>query len=206
MIRLVVRQAASLLLTYPGPGWPDRLDLVRETLARVPAPATRPLLRFCAYAESADPLDLADRYVATFDRTGRRTLHMTYYTDGDTRRRGVSLAAVKALYRSCGWQSGDAELPDFLPLMLEFAARCPEQGERLLRDHRAGLDLLAAALRKYHSPYADVLDAVRATLPDATARERRTVRAMAEAGPPAESVGLDPYPTVTQQPSQGARR
>ncbi len=206
MIRTVIHQAASLLLTYPGPGWPERLNLVREALTPLPGQQARSLLRFCAHAASADPLDLAGRYVATFDRSGRRTLHLTYYTDGDTRRRGASLARLKALYRSHGWRPEDEELPDFLPVMLEFAARCPEPGERLLRDHRAALDLLASALRRYGSPYTDVLDAVRATLPSATAQEQRTLGALAEAGPPVESVGLDPYPAFTQQPGQGARR
>ncbi|GAA3129516.1 nitrate reductase molybdenum cofactor assembly chaperone [Streptosporangium carneum] len=205
MSRVVVRQAASLLLAYPGPDWPRRLDLVRRALAPLSGPETRSLLLFCDHAAFEDPLDLAGRYVATFDRSGRRTLHLTYYTDGDTRRRGASLAGIKALYRSCGWRPDDAELPDFLPLMLEFAARCPDQGERLLREHRAALDLLATALRKHRSPYADVVDAVRATLPAATARERRAAAETA-AGPPSESVGIDPYPLVPQPSRQGARR
>ncbi|MER7134647.1 nitrate reductase molybdenum cofactor assembly chaperone [Streptosporangium saharense] len=204
----LLHQAASLLLTYPGPAWPDTLDLVRRALPADRSPAARLLLRFCDHAAEQDPFDLASRYVTTFDRSGRRTLHLTYYTDGDTRRRGASLARIKALYRDGGWRPDEAELPDFLPLMLEFAARRPESGGPLLREHRAALDLLAAALHKHRSPYADVLDAVRATLPPATARERRTAGEIAQAGPPSESVGLDlaPYPTVTQHSSQGARR
>ncbi|MEU1882399.1 nitrate reductase molybdenum cofactor assembly chaperone [Streptosporangium sp. NPDC020072] len=208
MNHAVVHQAASLLLAYPGPDWPGHLDLVGRALAVVPAPPARLLLRFRDHVREQDTLDLAARYVTTFDRSGRRTLHLTYYTDGDTRRRGASLAEIKALYRASGWRPEEAELPDFLPLMLEFAARCPERGGPLLRGHRAALDLLSAALHKYRSPYADVLDAVRATLPQASARERRAVGEIAQAGPPSESVGLDltPYPTVTQHSSQGARR
>ncbi|MGI5327078.1 respiratory nitrate reductase subunit gamma [Actinomadura nitritigenes] len=70
----------------------------------------------------------------------RRTLDLTYHTDGDTRRRGGSLARLKGVLHEHGWEPGERRLPDFLPVLLEFAARCPDPGERLLREHRPGND------------------------------------------------------------------
>jgi nitrate reductase delta subunit len=69
---------------------------------------------------------------------------------------------------------------------------------RLLREHRAGLELLRLALRDAGSPYAAVLDAVSATLPDPSPRDRDAVARLAAQGPPVEEVGMDgdlgPYP------------
>ncbi|WP_157253844.1 nitrate reductase molybdenum cofactor assembly chaperone [Nonomuraea typhae] len=186
---MIVHQAASLLLCYPGDDWPGRRALVEDALREVRGEAAALLRAFCATAIA--PLDLARTYVATFDRSNRRTLHMTYYTDGDTRRRGMSLARLKALYRAHGWLPDTAELPDFLPLMLEFAARCPGPGTDLLHAHRPGIDVLSANLSGYGGPYAGVLQAVAASLGDPTPAQRRLARAITTGGPPAETVGIE---------------
>ncbi|GAA1106403.1 nitrate reductase molybdenum cofactor assembly chaperone [Streptomyces javensis] len=188
-----VRQAAALLLGYPGPDWPARHALVRDCLTELSIPAAAPLLRFCATVDGVPLLDLAAAYVRTFDRSRRRTLHLTYYTDGDTRRRGSTLAALKARYRAHGWAPPEDELPDHLPLMLEFAARCPDPGTRLLRDHRAALELLRMSLTDHGSPYADVLRAVCDTLPGPSPADRAAALALARGGPPTETVGLAPF-------------
>ncbi|WNM29008.1 nitrate reductase molybdenum cofactor assembly chaperone [Streptomyces sp. Li-HN-5-11] len=164
-----VRQAASLLLDYPDQAWPGRRDQVAEAIGRLPGEAPELLLGFCRWSAGVPLLDLAARYVTTFDRSRRRTLHLTHYTDGDTRRRGASLAALKARYRQHGWEPAGGELPDHLPALLEFAARCPDAGDALLHEHRGALGLLAHGLTAHHSPYADVVRAVQATLPAAPA-------------------------------------
>ncbi|SEU27786.1 nitrate reductase molybdenum cofactor assembly chaperone [Nonomuraea wenchangensis] len=114
--------------------------------------------------------------------------YLTYYADGDTRRRGASLAALKRRYRAAGWELMEDELPDFLPVVLEFAA-LDATGAEVLREHRVGLELLRAALERRGSPYALVVGAVCGTLPPATAEQRAEVRRLAAGGPPAESVG-----------------
>ncbi|MFJ8002079.1 nitrate reductase molybdenum cofactor assembly chaperone [Streptomyces sp. NPDC096310] len=188
-----VHQSAGLLLGYPDAEWPARLALVSDCLAQFSGPGTRPLLRFCAAVRDTSVLELAERYVLTFDRSRRRTLHLTYYTDGDTRRRGASLADWKAGYRARGWEPPEDELPDYLPLALEFAARCPEPGTGLLQEHRAGLELLRMALADFGSPYADVLLAVCETLPGPSPADRAAALRLARSGPPVELVGLAPF-------------
>ncbi len=194
MTTALIHQAASLLLLHPGPDWPERLHLVTDALDTATGPAAGCLTRFRAAVDGVPALELSARYVATFDRSRRRTLHLTYYTDGDTRRRGQSLLTWRRLYRAHGWQPPADELPDFLPLALEFAARCPEPGRRALHDHRAALELLRLALRDHRSPYADVLEAVCHTLPGASPADRAAALRLARTGPPAETVGLLPFP------------
>jgi nitrate reductase molybdenum cofactor assembly chaperone NarJ/NarW len=159
-----VHQAAALLLHYPDQRWPARRALVLESIGSLSGPAAAPLLRFCRRTEDVPLLDLAAQYATTFDRSGRRTLHLTHYTDGDARRRGASLAALKSRYRQHGWQPRGGEPPDHLPAVLEFAARCPAAGRAVLHEHRGALGLLAAGLAAHGSPYLDVIRAVRATL------------------------------------------
>ncbi|MEV0234470.1 nitrate reductase molybdenum cofactor assembly chaperone [Nonomuraea sp. NPDC050786] len=185
----LIHQAASLLLCYPGEDWPRRLELVRAALDPVRRGPAGRLRAFCADAAALSPLVAGAEYVSTFDRTRRRTLHMTYYADGDTRRRGQSLVDIKTVYRAHGWEPDTGELPDFLPVMLEFAARVPDAGSRLLREHRPGLDLLLAGLVSHRSRYAAVVEAVAATLPRPTPADRRVTGELAVLGPPQESVG-----------------
>ncbi|GAA2577945.1 MULTISPECIES: nitrate reductase molybdenum cofactor assembly chaperone [Streptomyces] len=205
----VVFQAAALLLGYPDQDWPRRPRTVRETVAGLPGGEIRLLLSFCAEAEREDPLTLAARYVATFDRSRRRCLYLTYYTDGDTRRRGAALARIKSEYRTHGWLPPDDELPDFLPLMLEFAARVPEAGTALLTDYRAAIEVLRYALEAHRSPHAHLLQAVCRCLPGQAPASREEALRLTRTGPPTEAVGLEPlapFPARPRSDDQGARR
>lgn len=202
----VVHQAASLLLCYPGDDWPQRLETVHRAVRHVRGTGSALLAGFCSALRSADPLTLAAQYVATFDRSRRRSLYLTYYTDGDTRRRGASLARLKDHYRDHGWLPPEDELPDFLPLMLEFAARSPEPGLRLLSEHRPAVEVLRHALVAHRSPYADVLQAVCGTLPGPAPASREEALRIARNGPPAETVGLEPFPAQHGHVTRGTRR
>ncbi|MEW2287530.1 nitrate reductase molybdenum cofactor assembly chaperone [Streptomyces sp. NPDC047841] len=196
----LIHQAASLLLHHPADDWPAVAALVSEELKDLPGRPAELLRTFCGSVSTAGVLELSARYISTFDRSRRRTLHLTYYTDGDTRRRGASLLRWRELYTTHGWEPPADELPDFLPLALEFAARCPEPGRQALQDHRAALELLRLALREHRSPYADVLEAVCGTLPGASPADRAAALRLARTGPPAEPVGLLPFPAVPPAP------
>ncbi|WP_020551938.1 nitrate reductase molybdenum cofactor assembly chaperone [Embleya scabrispora] len=102
----------------------------------------------------------------------------------------------------------NAELPDHLAVVLEFAATgAPDTGRALLQEHRAGLELLRLALGDAGSPWVDVLDSVSATLPALGRDQRKAVAAPAAQGPPEEQVGLAPFapPEFMPQPT-GERR
>jgi nitrate reductase delta subunit len=206
------RQAASLLLGYPDEELLGRLPLLRAVVAPLPVEFAGPLGRFLDHVETT-PLDRQQAdYVETFDLRRRCCLYLTYFTHGDTRKRGMALLQFKHLYSRAGMTLTDEELPDHLAVVLEFAATGDAvRGERLLTEYRPGVELLRVALEERHSPYAAVLQAVGATLPPVDAADREAVLRLAQQGPPAEDVGLDPYgatpfapPEYVPQPAAGA--
>jgi nitrate reductase delta subunit len=115
----------------------------------------------------------------------------------------MALLQFKHLYRRAGLTLSDAELPDHLAVVLEFTATGDAvRGERLLHEHRAGVELIRLALEEVGSPYAAVLQAVCATLPPVAAADREAVLRLAREGPPTEEVGLDPYGSAPFAPPE----
>lgn len=186
----VTRQAASYLLAYPDQALLDRVPTIRAALAEQRVTS---MDAFLDDLEARSLRDLERRYVDVFDLSKRHALYLSYWTDGDTRRRGEVLAGFKAAYRACGFLvDTSGELPDYLPMVLEFAAVAdPEAGETLLREYRPSLELLRIGLEEDKTPYADVVAAVCATLPGASPKDRAAVQAMVDSSPPTETVGLE---------------
>lgn len=187
----VVRQVASRCLAYPDEELLAWLPSLRAALAEH---SVRELDGFLDFVETTPLRELERHYVEVFDISRRHALYLSYWTDGDTRRRGEVLAHFKAIYRASGFLVDTAgELPDFLPMALEFAAVAdPAAGDQLLRDYRPSLELLRIGLVEDHTPYAALLTAVCATLPGPSPADRAAVQAMA-GPPPIETVGLEPY-------------
>ena len=189
----VIRQAAAVLLGYPGRELVEQLPVLEDALTEVGvAPsAVEPLTR---WLRDGDLSEIQGEYVQEFDLSRRHSLHLTYWTDGDTRRRGEALSAFKQVYRAHGCEFGDQELPDHLPVVLEFAARVsPEDGFDLLQRYRPSLELLRLALLRDNLPHACVVELVCSTLPGPSPEDESAVARMAGYGPPTESVGLDAY-------------
>ncbi|MEU6846864.1 nitrate reductase molybdenum cofactor assembly chaperone [Streptomyces sp. NPDC046716] len=178
-------QAAALCLTYPDEELYERLPLVRAA-----APELAP---FVDHAEATAVQELAAHYVQVFDFKNRHSLYLTWWRDGDTRRRGMSLVEMKEIYREHGLEFTGEELPDYLPAVLEFSAQA---GSFLLEEHRSGIELLRLALTEHGTPYATVLNAVCRALPGASPKDRAAALALARSGPPREEVGLEPFATL----------
>ena len=190
---------ASVLLQYPTAALFDGLDDLDAFAATTsPRQARAAFARFLAWLRATAPADVAQHYVQTFDLRRRCALYLTYYRYGDTRKRGLAMVAFKVAYREEGFipvkGAGEAggELPDYLPMVLDFAA-LTGRGQRLLRSRRADLELLRRALAKAESPYEDVVAAVCAQLPKLGRRELGQVLTAWESGPPREEVGLEPF-------------
>jgi nitrate reductase molybdenum cofactor assembly chaperone NarJ/NarW len=195
----------SLLLQYPDEELLAARWEIRDAVAELPrSDAAEALQRFLGWWLAADPTEIAQHYVEAIDLHKRSGLYLTFYSDGDRRERGSALLRLKRLYRAAGLPlEGSSELPDYLPVMLEFASAAPDgRGELVLREHRAGLELLQRSLRDLGSPY----DAVCLTLGAASAADRARAAKLALSGPPQELVGLEPFAPPEVMPTTEARR
>lgn len=199
----LVWQCASLLLSYPDDG---RLENVNDLIGYLDGDAAELLGRTADAVTAYEPMRAAADYVATFDLRRRATLYLTYWTAGETRNRGKAMLAFSGAYRTAGVEPPHGEAPDFLPVVLEFAATVdPEAGRRLLAEHRVPIDVLRDALAEMGSPYAHTVAAVCATLPAATERDVERAHRLAQAGPPAEAVGLQPFTLTVPPRREGGR-
>ena len=194
----------SVLLRYPDQRLVDARDELAAAVEALPrSPQRAALEAFVAYLASNTQSELERHYVETFDLRRRSSLYLTYYEHGDTRKRGMALLRLKRLYAAAGLEPANGELPDYLPLVLEFAALAPDgAGETLLREHRPAIELLRAGLRDADSPYAGLLDAICAGLPRLSALEQERVRRLAADGPPSEQVGLQPFAPPEVMPDE----
>jgi len=201
------RLAASWLLWYPDDALVERLPEITQVV-EASSPKVRTALRqFLAYLEEVPLLDAQRDYVATFDLKRKACPYLTYWTDGDTRNRGFAIVRFKQAYLASGFDVGDAELPDHLAVVLEFAAIGNAlTGDALLVEHRVAIGLLREALDHLDSPYVHVLDAVLATLPGMTPEIAERMASLAKSGPPVETVGLDPFPPAAATVDIGGRR
>lgn len=184
---------ASVLLQYPTAAIFEGLDALDSAAAQVPSrEGRRAVVEFLAWVRGTAPTEVAQHYVETFDLRRRCALYLTYYRYGDTRKRGLAMLSFKTAYRVAHFDPTDDELPDYLPLVLEFASLSP-RGEDLLRSHRADLELLRKALHEAETPYASIIDAICVHLPRLRRHDLAAVRVHWEKGPPHEDVGLEPF-------------
>lgn len=154
----------SALLGYPTEELQQAVDELRERLAtdgildgRV-LRALEPLLTELAHD---DLYDLQERYVLLFDRSRSLSLHLFEHVHGESRDRGQAMIDLKHQYEQQGLYITAAELPDFLPLFLEFLSTLPvEEARDQLAQPVHILAALAARLRKRQSPYEAVFRAL----------------------------------------------
>ena len=190
----VVYLAAAWCLSYPDEELIAKLPLMRAALAEFPG-AVQDFDGVLDLLEASEPMEIQAHYVREFDLGRRHALHLSYWTDGDTRRRGEVLGNFKKAYRQSDiLVDTHGELPDYLPMVLEYAARVDlAAGRDLLIRYRASLEMLRFGLLRDELPHARILQAICATLPGKSPADEQAVMRMAGYGPPTEAVGLDPY-------------
>jgi nitrate reductase delta subunit len=195
---------ASVLLQYPTVALFDGLDHLDAVAAACPKGSRRPFAKFLSWLRATPPAEVAQHYVETFDLRRRCALYLTYYRYGDTRKRGMAMLAFKSTYRTAGFEPSDDDLPDYLPLVLDFAALTP-RGEALLHAHRADLELVRRALHQAGTPYAHIIDAVCARLPRPGTRDLALIRQSWGQEPPTEQVGRQPFAPPEYLTGEGVR-
>lgn len=151
----------SALLEYPDPellaALPEIKTLLR-TDAQLVEPECAALEKFLGRLEANDLTELQAAYVQTFDLTPEHSLHLTHHLFGDERGRGPALIDLAEFYKSYGLHADEKELPDYLPLLLEFAGTLDDTEARVFLNQTVKvLQQLAANLEKADSPYAPLI-------------------------------------------------
>jgi nitrate reductase delta subunit len=154
----------SLLLSYPTEELQRHAAELRDVLDRdsvLTGQARRALTPLLEQLARDDLYDLQERYVLLFDRTRSLSLHLFEHVHGESRDRGQAMIDLKTQYEKAGLAMAASELPDFLPLFLEYLATRPiaEACESLSQPAHI-FAALAERLRKRHSPYEAVFRAL----------------------------------------------
>lgn len=187
-------QLVSVLLDYPTDELLCRVPDLRSALTDAAPDARQGLTAYLDRLATGDLASVQAAYVDTFDVTRKCALYLTYYTCGDTRKRGVELVRFKQAYRDAGAEFVHEELPDHLGVVLEFGAFVDvDSAWKLLCDHRVGIELLHRALRERDSDWWPVIQALRTTLPVLDGSDEEALAKLIADGPPSEQVGLDGY-------------
>ncbi len=128
-----------------------RVLVAADTLLR--EPERRDLAAFVTRMQEGDLLELQSEYVATFDRGRKLSLHLFEHVHGESRDRGQAMVDLLTRYRAIGLEIAVKELPDYLPLFLEYCSVLPrDQGREQLGEIGHLMELLHARLQVRDSP------------------------------------------------------
>ncbi len=154
----------SMLLSYPDDAIKEAAPAFREAIVKealLPASVRDRVLELIGQMEARDLYDLQERYILMFDRTRSLSLHLFEHLHGEGRDRGQAMVDLMALYERHGLEISAKELPDYLPLFLEFLSTLPlDEARETLSQPLHILSALGERLRKRESPYAGVFAAL----------------------------------------------
>jgi nitrate reductase molybdenum cofactor assembly chaperone NarJ/NarW len=184
----------SLILRYPTVEIHEALPgmhAVVEAERLLPRRAQRELSTLIEELARMDLASAQERYVELFDRGRKLSLHVFEHTHGESRERGPAMVQLMSHYQQCGFSLAARELPDYVPLILEFLAEQPlAHAREMLAEAMPVIVLLGARLRRLKSAYAAAFEALEAIggSPGEAAELRRQV---AEEGPDPALVDMD---------------
>lgn len=189
-----ILKVLSALLCYPQPDLQAALGEMTEALeaeALLPEPNHQALRTLMRRMEQTDLMDLQERYVRLFDRGRALSLHLFEHVHGESRDRGQAMVNLLERYRRHGFELNVRELPDYIPLFLEYLAQRPEaEALELLADAMPVMALLGARLAERGSDYHAVFAALAALVGEPAELEDLRRQAATE-GPDPTIVNMD---------------
>lgn len=157
-------KALGLLMSYPEPEWLAHIDEIESSLLDedfVPKKQLQAVRAFIAKLKTSDLFDAQETYVSTFDRGRLHSLHLFEHIHGESRDRGQAMVNLADAYAAKGLFIDKSELPDFIPLFLEFLSLCPaKEAVALLSEPVDILAAIATRLHKRDASYAALFDAL----------------------------------------------
>ncbi len=154
----------SRLLAYPEAELQAQIPALQDVLREddfLKAKSLKPLLAFMDTLAAMELMQAQEDYVELFDRGRAHCLHLFEHVHGESRFRGQAMISLTERYAEKGLQIGVGELPDYLPLFLEFISICdPEEGRDTLAQSAPIIATLGEKLRRRKSGYASVMAAI----------------------------------------------
>jgi nitrate reductase delta subunit len=157
-------KAIGALLDYPTPDLQAAADEIEQALAEeraLPAAELEGVRAFIERLRRSDIMDLQEYWIGLFDRSKRLALHLYEHSYGESRDRGQAMVNLALTYRMNGFELNASEMPDYLPLFLEFLSVVPEvHARRYLTDAIEIIEALRIRLEERDSTYAALLSAL----------------------------------------------
>ena len=178
------------LLGYPDAELRGHLADLRDALHEECALPPQRLAELDALIDSLTrkaALEAEADYVELFDRGRATSLHLFEHVHGDSRDRGPAMIDLAQTYEKAGMYLGEGEMPDFLPVVLEFTStQPPREAREFLAEMAHIFNAIFAALQQRASPYACVLGAL--------------LELAGEKASPVEIAAEEPIDAVWQEP------
>jgi nitrate reductase delta subunit len=156
----------AALLHYPDEGTTQALDEMKAIVAServLPRKERQAVEAFIDGLRGRDVMDVQAAYVALFDQSRGLSLHLFEHIHGESRDRGQAMVNLLEHYRAAGLDVAANELPDSLPLFLEFLSTRPlDEARQLLAEPIGVVALLRARLEKREAPHAALFRAIEA--------------------------------------------
>lgn len=158
-------KALSLLLDYPSEALQQSLSSLYDRLcleAYLDLDSLNDIREFILYVQSLSLTEWQEQYVTLFDYAKGTNLYLFDHVYGSSRERGQAMVDLKNMYQESGFLSCDDELPDYLPLFLEFAAiqSSNTDAERLLTEVVHVLENMEKAITRQQTPYTHVISTI----------------------------------------------
>ena len=152
----------SVLLHYPDEELFNRLDEISSVAHHSrPADVESAIQAFVNELNTHSLIQVQEKYTAAFDIDPKTTMNLTHHAFGDNEKRAAALSHLQHNYEQAGWERITGELPDYLPMMLEFLSICPhpEYAEPVWQCLQ-GMQPLVARLEKKAPVYAALLQPI----------------------------------------------
>ena len=152
----------SVLLHYPDEELFNRIDEIGSAADQSrPADVESAVQAFVNELNTHSLIQVQEKYTAVFDIDPATTMNMTYHAFGDNEKRAAALAHLQHNYEQAGWERITGELPDYLPMMLEFLSICPHpEYTGPVWQCLQGMQPLVARLEKKAPVYAALLQPI----------------------------------------------